>query len=42
MLGKIEGSRRQGHQRMSCLDGIALSVVLNLSNLWEMVKDREA
>ena len=42
MLGKIEGRRRRGQQRIRCLDGIINSTVLSLSKLWEMVKDREA
>ena len=42
MLGKIEGRRRRGWQRMRCLDGITDSVDMNLSKLWEMVKDRKA
>ena len=42
MLGKIEGRRRRGQQRMRWLDGITDSVNMNLSNLWEIVKDREA
>jgi len=42
MLGKIEGRRRKGQQRMSWLDGITDSMNTNLSKLWKMVKDREA
>ena len=42
MLGKIEGRRRKGQQRMSWLDGIIDSMNTNLSKLWKMVKDREA
>ena len=42
MLGKIEGRRRRGQQRMRCLDGLTDSMVMRLSKLWEMVKDREA
>ena len=40
-LGKIEGKRRRGRQRMGWLDSIIDSMNMNLNNLWEMVKDRE-
>ena len=41
MLGKIEGRRRRGRQRMRLLEGITNSMDMGFSRLWEMVKDRE-
>ena len=42
MLGKIEGGKRRGQQRMRCLDSITDAMDMNFSMVWELVMDREA
>ena len=42
MLGKIEGGKRRGQQRMRCLDSITDAMDMNFSMIWELVMDREA
>ena len=42
LLGKTEGRKRRGHQRMRWLDGITDAMNMNLGKLWKMVRDREA
>ena len=42
MLGKIEGKRRRGWQKMKCLESTTNSMDMNLSKLWEIVKGRES
>ena len=42
MLGKIEGNRRRGRQRVRCLDNITDSMDMNLSSLWEIAEDKGA